>query len=149
MKYKGIIEYENGDIYQGWIKSGKRTYIGKLFLRDCSSSYYFGIWSKNELKFGQFVNTSKNQRFITFFRNKFKYVEHDLCSICLELKNGIDYVLLSCNHTFCIFCIKIWFRMSTRCPVCRKYEDIKVHKALSSKMIKFFTENPIVLDIIE
>lgn len=41
------------------------------------------------------------------------------CSICYEtIKNQAK--LDSCNHVFCVKCIKTWVRQNNSCPLCRQ-----------------------------
>jgi len=40
------------------------------------------------------------------------------CCVCMENIN--DICLLSCQHIFCIYCIKKTFRNKQDCPLCRK-----------------------------
>ena len=41
------------------------------------------------------------------------------CSICQEDITGVHTRIQSCRHTFHSQCIREWFTMNTRCPVCR------------------------------
>lgn len=40
-----------------------------------------------------------------------------MCGVCHEM--FIDPVALPCGHTFCEFCIRMWFKRCCCCPVCR------------------------------
>lgn len=41
------------------------------------------------------------------------------CSICQEEITGVHTRIRHCNHAFHSQCIREWFTMNTRCPVCR------------------------------
>jgi hypothetical protein len=41
------------------------------------------------------------------------------CSICQEDITGAHTRIRQCNHSFHSQCIREWFTMNTRCPVCR------------------------------
>jgi len=46
------------------------------------------------------------------------------CSICQEDITGVHTCIRHCNHPFHSECIREWFTMNTRCPVCR--HDVRV-----------------------
>lgn len=49
------------------------------------------------------------------------------CSICSEL--FVKATTLNCTHTFCHYCINMWFQKQRKCPVCRK-SIISMNKSL-------------------
>ena len=148
-KTKGSIKYNNRNVYIGWIKNGKPFHIGRLYLNNDKSIYYFGVWSRNKLKYGQYIDKLNEKRFFVFNRVVFVNIVHDLCAICFESQQNIDYVLLSCGHSYCFTCIRTWFYTSNTCPSCRNIENDKIHKSLISSTKKLFTEKPILIDLVD
>ena len=47
----------------------------------------------------------------------YKIISDVLCGVCHEM--FIDPVALPCGHAFCEFCIRMWFKRTRGCPVCR------------------------------
>ena len=54
-----------------------------------------------------------------FYReNTFRNKE---CSICMNTKNSNVYILHTCNnHYFHRSCLNEWYKISNKCPLCRK-----------------------------
>ncbi len=45
----------------------------------------------------------------------------DECVICLEDLENTDYLTLSCNHKYHLFCmVKLMMKTEAKCPLCRK-----------------------------
>ena len=56
---------------------------------------------------------------ITKFSNS-SNLTSDTCVICYDdYTEGIDILLLPCNHPFHPECIKTWLKSSTKCPLCK------------------------------
>jgi hypothetical protein len=57
--------------------------------------------------------------------NNIYYNENNLCPICCDTDNPIQTILAACGHQFCFDCIIKSIATSLKCPICRKYCDIK------------------------
>ena len=45
--------------------------------------------------------------------------DYEDCPICFHPIGGKDFVITKCGHTFCMKCIIIHLRNSTKCPMCQ------------------------------
>ena len=57
------------------------------------------------------------------------------CSICYDLINNNDKLILKCNHSFHNNCIEKWFAKSHHCPLCR---DSKFNRSLKDFEIHYY-----------
>eukprot|EP00826_Nyctotherus_ovalis_P065598 TRINITY_DN9645_c0_g2_i4.p1 TRINITY_DN9645_c0_g2~~TRINITY_DN9645_c0_g2_i4.p1 ORF type:complete len:413 (+),score=104.27 TRINITY_DN9645_c0_g2_i4:139-1377(+) len=66
-----------------------------------------------------------------------EYLNQLTCSICLGIFN--EPLELSCQHTFCKFCIKDWLKKNDTCPKCRNTvgKDSLKPNLVFSNMIKY------------
>ena len=111
--------YSNGTIYEGWMERGRRTYLGKLYLTEEKTCYYYGIWSNNLLKRGQYEDTQMKFKIYLVNRKTFDAIKIDTCAICLDLMGSDKYICFQCTHIFCLECIKAWLIKNHNCPLCR------------------------------
>lgn len=61
------------------------------------------------------------------------------CSICNEL--FVAATILTCNHTFCKFCISEWKKKKKDCPICRKAISAEFRSLLIDNFINKMVEN--------
>ena len=71
----------------------------------------------------------------------YKIISDVLCGVCHEM--FIDPVALPCGHTFCEFCIRMWFKRTRSCPVCRQkmVSCGQLHAVYQFRMIVELLEN--------
>lgn len=65
-----------------------------------------------------------------------------MCSICLvELLQQATCTPNSCDHQFCLECLKEWSKQQTNCPLCRKmFTRIKILKDTEGKNYQNFED---------
>lgn len=61
------------------------------------------------------------------------------CTICSEL--FVKATTLSCTHTFCHHCIKMWNKKRKDCPVCRKPVTSMIKSLVLDNFIESMIEN--------
>ncbi|KAL0103025.1 hypothetical protein PUN28_018375 [Cardiocondyla obscurior] len=61
------------------------------------------------------------------------------CNICSEL--FVKPMLLSCSHTFCYHCIKMWNKKKKECPICRKPVTSMTKSLVLDNFIESMVEN--------
>jgi hypothetical protein len=66
----------------------------------------------------EYINTLIHQYCL---KKKIKNDDYkETCAICQdEYKKNNTILLLPCNHTFHLICVKEWFKKNTNCPICR------------------------------
>lgn len=79
-----VIDYLTVDLIQ--------DFYGKLFNND--------IKTESESYYKELQQTSHEQRLLNFAKDRFT------CSICLDSYDGVDGLLLDCDHAFCKPCFK-------------------------------------------
>ena len=57
------------------------------------------------------------------------------CSICYDIINDNEKIILKCNHSFHNNCIDKWFTKSHHCPLCR---DSKFNRSLKDFEIHYY-----------
>jgi len=98
-----------------------RSFVDALFLRFAEES----SWNYIQPKVVKPVSVDHGrQYFITPKLLKGKKCENN-CSICLdpllpEGKRRKKIWELECGDSFCVGCIRKWFKVDSRCPNCRK-----------------------------
>ena len=55
-----------------------------------------------------------------------KVIEKVDCAICLEELKENNKIILECNHSFHLECIKEWFKNNNTCPFCRRIVNTNV-----------------------
>jgi hypothetical protein len=55
-----------------------------------------------------------------------------LCPICNDSKSNIQ---TNCSHSYCLDCIKIWYKKSSKCPMCRQ-QITNMYVLINKKFIK-------------
>ena len=70
----------------------------------------------------------------------YKIISDVLCGVCHEM--FIDPVALPCGHAFCEFCIRMWFKRTRGCPVCR-------HKLVSCGQLHAVYQFRMIIDLLE
>lgn len=61
------------------------------------------------------------------------------CTICSEL--FVKAMTLSCMHTFCHYCIKMWNKKRKDCPICRKPVMSMIRSLVLDNFIESMIEN--------
>lgn len=62
-----------------------------------------------------------------------------MCTICANL--FIKAVTLGCSHSFCQYCINMWKKKKSDCPICRKKIASDIRTLVLDNIIEKMLEN--------
>ena len=46
-------------------------------------------------------------------------LQENLCPICLNNLDSVEYIKTPCGHVYHLFCLEQWVREKSECPTCR------------------------------
>ncbi|XP_060533262.1 E3 ubiquitin-protein ligase RNF8-like isoform X2 [Cylas formicarius] len=88
-------------------------------------------------------SSTKNPEKCQRNQNQLDDVEEEMmCSICANL--FIKAVTLDCSHSFCEYCIGMWKKKKSECPICRKKITLSIRTLVLDNFIEKFVENSCV-----